>query len=188
MVSAVRNNTMEARWSAPSGWPIVDEGLLMVGIDDVMIIRVDVSMTDAGFTRHLEEMARAIDERAHGLKIGVLYDCLGGVDSDAGRRQRTADMLASRRAKLAATTAAFSLVTDSALTRGAMRAVFWMAPPPYPWSVSSTLREGFECLRTEMPGLDVDRVLREYDRLKVSAPGPASSVRGHDDGKVLRAS
>jgi len=151
---------------------VVDHGLVMGAVAGVLVVRLGRSISDAVYAKHLSELARSIDERQPGTRIAVLYDSLGGVDTDAKRRQQAADMFAARRSKLAASTAAFALVTDSSLMRGVLRAVFWMAPPPYPWSVRATLREGLEYLREHVPTLDVARFLAEYEQLKARAlPG-----------------
>lgn len=175
---------MYVPWSAPSGWPIVDEGLLMAGIDGMLFVHAGVHVTDAVYARYLAEMARSIDERDLGNRVGVVYDALGGVDVDARRRQQLAGILASRRAKMAATTAAFALVTDSAVMRGVLRAVFWLAPPPYPWAVASNLRSGLEYTRAEAPRAEVDRILRAYQRLKDEALGSASRPGRARGGRV----
>jgi hypothetical protein len=165
---------MEANWGGPSGWPVIDDGLLMAVVEDVMFVRMAPRIAESVFDRQLKELARAIDERPIGVKVGVVYDALDGMDSSAGRRQRSADLLAARHAKLAATTAGFALVTDSAVMRGVLRAVFWMAPPPYPWTIAPDLRAGLAFIRANMPRLDVERALRAYERMR---SGPASDTR-----------
>ena len=166
---------MKGQWH-PSGWPIVDAGLLMAAIDDVMFVRLEPTISEPGYARHLIELARAIDGRNPGVRVGVLYDAMGGADSDARRRQRAAEVLAARREKLAATTAGFTLATESTVMRGVARAVFWLAPPPYPWAVTASVREGLVYLRTQMPNLDVDGVLREYDTLRARLTARPSGI------------
>ncbi len=168
---------MGALWSPPSGWPILDEGLLMAGIQGMLFVRADAHVSDAVYARYLAELARGIDERLPGDRVGVLYDSLSGVEMDTERRQQLAAVLAARRAKMAATTAGFALVTGSAVMRAVLRTVFWHAPPPYPWAVSSTLREGLAYLRTQIPGIDVDGLLREYEILKAQVAIPVSGTR-----------
>jgi hypothetical protein len=155
----------DALWTTIPGWPVLDDGLLMALIEDVTFVRIESDVTDRVFDRHLKELGRSIDLRPVRLRVGLIYDAMGSADVSAERRQRTANLLASRRDKLAVTTAAFALATESAVMRGVLRAIFWLAPPSYPWAIHGSVREALEYVRTEMPKLDVDRALRDYDRL-----------------------
>lgn len=154
-------------WKPPPHWPIVESGLLMAGIGDVMFIYSDATLSEHGFERQLSELARVIDERAENTLVGVIYDAASSsLSIDAKRRKRSAEVLDRRRTKLGKTTAAFALASPQAVTRGVLRAVFWLAPPPYPWAIVDTVREGLVYLKSKMPSLDVDQVLAEYEALK----------------------
>lgn len=144
----------------------MDTGLLMAGIDDVMFVYSDDTMTEASFSKHLQELANAIDGRAETNRIGVIYDAPKPFATDAKRRQRSGQVLDARRAKLGRTTAAFALATPSPIVRGTLRAVFWIAPPPYPWEITDTVRGGLTFLKKHMPTLDVEGCLARYERLK----------------------
>jgi hypothetical protein len=175
-------------WTGIPGWPVLDDGLLMAYIEDVMFIRIASDVTDRVFDRHLKELARSIDLRPVRLRVGVVYDAMGRVDVSAERRQSIANLLLSRRDKLAATTAAFALATDAAVMRGVLRAVFWLAPPPYPWAIRGSVREALEYVRTEMPKLDVDRVLRGYERVASPSSGARHPGDGPGDGRARQVS
>ena len=154
-------------WKPPPDWPIVEPGLLMAGIDDVMFMYSDATLSAKGAERQDVELGRVIDLRPENSFVGVLYDApSSSMSIDAKRRKRSAEVLDSRRAKLEKTTAGFALASPSAMTRGILRAVFWMAPPPYPYVIVDTVRDGLVYLRTKLPALDVDRVLAEYEALK----------------------
>jgi hypothetical protein len=133
----------------------------MVGIDDVMFVRMSAGLDAEVHQRHLDELARAIDLRTTEQRIGVVYDA-PSLDVDARRRQQSAAVLDARREKLELTTAGFALVTPSAVTRGGLRAVFWLAPPPYPWTVTDTVEAALGWLAPRLPSLDVDSVSRRY--------------------------
>ena len=166
-------------WKPPPDWPIIEPGLLMAGIGDVMFINTDATLSDAGFERQLVELGRAIDLRDESSLVGVIYDApTSSLSIDAKRRKRSAEVLDRRREKLGKTTAAFALASPSTMTRGVLRAVFWLAPPPYPWAIVDTAREGLAYLKTKMPSLDVERVLSEYEGLKRKhvRPSAAASV------------
>ena len=139
----------------------------MAGIDDVMFLYSDATLSDRGFERQLEELQKAIDLRGDDTLVGVVYDApTSSLSIDAKRRKRSADVLDRRRAKLAKTTAGFALASPSAMMRGVLRAVFWLAPPPYPWAVVDTVHEALVYLKTVMPTLDVADVLSRYEALK----------------------
>lgn len=153
-------------WDPPLHWPIVDVGLLMVAFDDVMFVYADASTTEASFATHLKELAAAIDGRNETSRIGVIYDAPNPFSIDAKRRQRSAEVLSTRRAKLARTTAAFALATPSPVVRGALRAVFWMAPPPYAWEITDDVRAGLVFVKKHLPSLDVESCLARYVETK----------------------
>jgi hypothetical protein len=137
----------------------------MAAFDEVMFVYSDDTMTEASFARHLRELAEAIDSRDESTRIGVIYDAPKPFDTDAKRRQRSAQVLDARRAKLARTTAAFALATPSPIVRGTLRAVFWVAPPPYPWEITDNVRSGLQFVAKHMT-LDVEGCLARYQRLK----------------------
>ena len=89
-----------AFWTPPPDWPIVEPGLLMAAVDDVMFVHSDNRLTETGFQRHLDALAEAIDGRREGIMIGVVYDAATSLSADAKRRQAAARMLDERRAKL----------------------------------------------------------------------------------------
>ncbi|HSQ62411.1 MAG TPA: hypothetical protein VLM85_04330 [Polyangiaceae bacterium] len=155
-----------AFWTPPPDWPIAEPGLLMAAVDDVMFVHSDERLTEAGFQRHLKALAEAIDGRREGTLIGVVYDAATSLSADAKRRQAAARMLDERRAKLKRTTAAFALATPSPLVRGALHAVFWLAPPPYPWYVVANVHAALAVLKKHMPNLEVDSVEARWEALK----------------------
>jgi len=152
-------------WKPPSHWPVYGDGFLMAAIDDVMFVYAQSDLSDAGFDHHLRELAAAIDDRAGDTRVGVIYDAGLTVSVDARRRKRSSEVLDARRDKLGRTTAAFSLVSESAVMAGILRAVFWLAPPPYPWSVARDIRGGLEFLAKHMPTLDIVGVEGRYRAL-----------------------
>jgi hypothetical protein len=150
------------RWTAPAHWPVYGEGFLMTGVGGVMFVHARTDLTDEAYEHQLRELARMIDDRPEGARVGVVYDMSAGGAIDARRRKRASDVLAPRHQRLAATTAGFALVSGSALLRGSLRAVFWLAPPPYPWTVTATVHEALVYMRERLPGLDVTGVERAY--------------------------
>jgi hypothetical protein len=149
----------------PPGWPIVEPHLLMTFIGNVMIVYQGEHLSEETFERHTKELERAIDLRKPGARVGVLYHLPTGRGANAKQRKRSADLLESRRAILAKSTAGFALVTPSPIVRGLLRAIFWMASPPYPYEIVSTLHEGFAYLASKVEGLDPIASERAYVRL-----------------------
>lgn len=147
--------------------PLVDAGWWMAEIGGkVLVTFVDDTANDESFARYLETLATDIDGTVDGTKRGILYVAPDPGAMTAGRRKQVADVLRVRRQKLARITAGYTLVTPSPVVRGALTAIFWLAPPPYPWSVRGTPREGFAWLATHMEGLDVDGLTAQYESLK----------------------
>lgn len=147
----------------PKGWPVVEPGLFMDHIGPVLVVYTDARCSDESFDRQVKELGRAIDERQ--WRVGVLYDVPHVRSLEAKRRKQIADMLHARREQLGKTTAAYALVTSSSIVRGMIRAVFWVAPPPYPYQVAATAREGMDYIASHMPGLRGDILAQEYATL-----------------------
>jgi hypothetical protein len=154
------------KWAPPRGWPIVEPGLLMAGIDNVLFVCVGDAGSSASYETHLRELVRVIDSRATSLPIGVIYDQRALLAGDAKQRARVAELLRARREVLQRTTAAFALATESPIMRGVLRAVFWMEPPPYPWSIVADVPRGLDYLHQHMPGLDAPKTLAAYRELR----------------------
>ena len=149
----------------PPGWPVLEPHLLMTFIGNVMVVYQGEHLSEATFERHMIELARAIDERKAGARVGVLYHLPTGRRATAKQRNRSAELLEARRPILARTTAAFALVTPSPVVRGLLRAIFWMASPPYPYEIVSTLHEGFAYMAAKVEGVDPIADERTYVRL-----------------------
>lgn len=158
------------RWQQAPGWPVTAEGLVMANFGQLLVVRLDRGITSAAFDLHLDALARAIDERVRGRRVGVLYDQRGGFAGDARQRARTAELLKARRQALAESTAAYAMVTESAIVKGILRAIFWLEAPPYPWSVASSLEQAVTFLGGHMPGLDVEQARIECEAVLAQTP------------------
>jgi hypothetical protein len=117
-------------------------------------------MTTQSQRRHLDELARAIDARI--TPVGVLYDVPSTRAFDAMDRKEAAALLKAREAKLRKLTTAYAMATPSVLARGILNAVFWLAPPPYIYSVVSTVTEGLNYLASHTEGVSPRLVEEEY--------------------------
>ncbi len=148
----------------PSGWPIVRPGLVMDHIGPVMVVYQDAKIDDAGNDLHMAELLRAIDGRDQ-TRVGVLYDLPSIATLTPERRKQLTAALDSRREILSKTTAAYAMATTSMAARGVLRAMFWVSPPPYPYSIVSTPLEGFRYIAGKLPGVDPDALARDYAAL-----------------------
>jgi hypothetical protein len=137
-----------------AGWPITAPGLIMAQIGPLLCVYNDESITDDGWDLHVREMLRSIDLRPRGRKVGVVYDVPSPSAIDGRRRAQLATALDSRRAQLAASTGHYSLATGSSIVRAYLKTVFWLAPPPYPWSIVATTREAFVQVSRAIPAVD----------------------------------
>jgi hypothetical protein len=155
----------------PDHWPVVEDGLLMAYVGPVMVVATEREISDAVFDRQMHELEVAFDciakhwDPRSGVPGGSLWEVVG-TNADATRRKRIGALLDRRRTLLAETTAGFVLATASPLVRGILRAVFWLAPPPYPYAVTADARQGFAFLSTKLPGLDPIAAHADYERLR----------------------
>ena len=115
----------------------------MTYVDRVMVIRIAEDLSARGFSRYIEEWSRSVDARPNDASVYAMYDLPGWPGMTAVQRREWAAMLKSREAKLRLTTRGMVLATPSVVTRGAARAIFWLAPPPYPTAVVETPRAAF---------------------------------------------
>ncbi len=64
--------------------------------------------------------------------------------------------------KLGATIAAYTMVSNHAITRAVTKALFWFAPPPYPTQVVKHLDQALDFIGQRMPDFDREKFLKEY--------------------------
>jgi hypothetical protein len=147
----------------------VDRGWFMAKLDCVAATYMDQRVNAASFERYLAALADDIDSANASERRAVLYETPdpGAVGAEA--RKKLGALLASRKDKLARVTAGYTLVTPSAIARGIATAVFWLAPPPYEYSITATLSEGLAWLAARTPGLDALAVERGYATVRETA-------------------
>lgn len=104
----------------------------------ILVVRIGGSLSSGGLARYFDEWKRAIDARPAEAAVFAMYDMPEWPGMTAVQRKEWAAMLKSREATLRQTTRGMILASPSVLTRGAARAIFWLAPPPYPYSVVAT--------------------------------------------------
>ncbi len=149
----------------PSGWPIALPGLLMAYVGPLLYVRWSEGHSSEAERVHLTELRRALDARTDGVRVGVVYEFRNTDGIPALGRSDLARLLNERKEILQKTTAAYALVTDSLLTRASLKAVFWIAPPPYPHTTVSDLDAGLRFVADHQRELDPVRARRECDAL-----------------------
>jgi hypothetical protein len=152
------------------GWFSAKIGLVSVTfIDDIV--------DDARFEAFVEALRRGIDEVSEPYRGCVLYEVRKPALRSARRRKQFGAFLAARREKFARTVAAYAFATPSVFSRGTLKALFWIAPPPYETRVVATPWEGLSWFATKMPGMvNPGMTLRAYNGLKVQYIAQAASM------------
>ncbi len=128
----------------PPGWPVVEPDLLMGYVGNVLVIRIGGLLPASSFRRYMQEWARSVDARPPDASVFAMYDIPQWPGMTAVQRRDWSAMLKSREEVLRRTTRGMVLASSSVLTRGAARAIFWLAPPPYPHAVLDTPRAAFD--------------------------------------------
>jgi hypothetical protein len=97
----------------------------------------------AELTEFLRELDAVLDLPR---RKACLIDLTGAKPGSATQRQMQANWIGEREEVLARGFSAAALVTDSAIIRGAITAVFWIRPLPFPTQVTPTLKSAEEWL------------------------------------------
>ena len=154
---------------------IVARGLRMVDAPHLLLIRMTAQLDERGFTRYCEEWMRSVDARTPDSSVVAVYDIPSWPGLSAAQRKTWAAMLQSRKDVLQQTTAGMVLVSPSPLVRGALTAIFWFAPPPYPHRVGADLERAFAWACEREAGLRQAECLALHGEL-LRDPAEASSV------------
>lgn len=133
-------------------------------VGHVMAIRIGGGLSPSAFARYLVEWARAVDARPESAAVFAMYDIPEWPGMTAVQRKQWGDLLRSRESVLRRTTRGMVLASPSRLTRGAARAIFWLAPPPYPHAVVDTPRAAFAHIEGR-GGDRANEALEVYDAL-----------------------
>jgi hypothetical protein len=158
--SLAQNKPEVSHVSTGNGW-------LLAVIGNVRITCFTKILDDPSFAKYAETLSHHLDGLPEDRPSGVMHEVVGKGDMDAKRRKTLGEILSTRKQKLARINAGFVMVTSSPVTRGILTAVFWFAPPPYPWQLASTAREGFAWLAMRTPGgVNVPATLEAYDEIK----------------------
>lgn len=154
---------------------VVGEGWLVANYSQVQCTFVGPELSDAAYAAHLQQLERDILGRSDRRKIGVFYYTPETKNMDSPRRRALAKLLESHEEKIAKTTAAYALATNSAFVRGVLSTVFWLAPPPYPYKVVQGPEEALRFIADHLLYLDDRAVLASFqDLLARNGMAPAA--------------
>lgn len=144
-------------------------GLFFGQIGQVRVVFLGGLISNADFQKFLSLLASDIDERPDTQQMGVLYH-IPDLGANPERRHAIAMTLREREAKLGKITAAYVMVTTSFIVRGVLKAIWWIAPPPYPCQVVATPNEGFTYLARHLPQEDPELLSSTYAALHSTHP------------------
>jgi hypothetical protein len=116
------------------------------------LVRVtyDGEITDAAFRLHLNEYAELI---RRGQRYGVIFDATRAARPSATQRRMMASFMTEHRADLARLCVGGAFVITSPLIRGAMTAILWISPMPFPHVVVASEAEALGWVRSRLSEL-----------------------------------
>lgn len=153
-----------------------DAGWFKAIIGDVQVVYLD-SIADSAHARFLAALREDLNAIVPGRRRGILYEVTDRVRLSAAQRQHVAQLFRDKHEALRAGTSGYALVTPSRVVRGFLAAVFWFAPPPYPYVIEASLKAGLTFLASQQPTIDVEGVLASYEILKARFAMQASAAR-----------
>lgn len=122
---------------------------MSVEIDDqrfpLVLVRYTRSHSDASWQAYLETMSRFV---SRGVPYVTLTDARAVPAPSARQRRMASDVIAREEARTKRFVVANAVVVDSALLRGALTAVHWVAPPPVPLDSFATPQLAYAWLMT----------------------------------------
>jgi hypothetical protein len=96
---------------------------------------------------------------------GVLLHAPSSNKQSGVYRRRVGGILSAHEDRLAEMNAGFAMVTPSAVVRGFLKAIFWIAPPGYPTHVTSSVSDALEWLAPRMGTISAEQFEGEYQAL-----------------------
>jgi hypothetical protein len=112
-------------------------------IDDsrqpLVLVTFDGALTEPEFDDYLERMSRLLERR---MKNVTVLDARKATSPTATQRAKQAAWLKTNRALLQEYSCGSVFVIESALVRGGLTAILWVAPMPVAHAVVATLEEG----------------------------------------------
>jgi hypothetical protein len=104
----------------------------------LVVVTFDGSVADHAFDRYLESLSRVLQRREKNV---IVFDARRAAGPPAMQRSKQAAWLKSHRAMIAAYSCGSVFVIASAVIRGGLTAILWIAPIPGNHTVVATLAE-----------------------------------------------
>jgi hypothetical protein len=161
----------------PSGWPIIEADYLVAFIRNVLVIRLEPSLSETTHRQQMAAVARALDAAPDGFRYSVLVHAEKTLTLDARRRRELAEYIQQRLARPTHTCVAEVLVTQSVVVHGIAQVLGWLAPRTVPFRSATTPEQGFQIMSEYVMGLDAAMCAREYARLARLQPRGSAQVR-----------
>lgn len=105
----------------------------------LLVVRVRGTVDDAAFERYLDESLVRIRS---GERYAMVLDTIGGGVAPSSQRRRQADFIRDHSDALARNCLGAAFVIDNPLVRGALTAIMWLQPMPYPHTVVGSVEAG----------------------------------------------
>lgn len=153
---------------------IFDSGWSFQRVDNVHTAFFHGRMTEASFERFYAVGMGSIDDVDDTERVAVLHEVRDPVLMNGRWRGKISRGLKERKAKLALTRCAYAMVTQSLVARVALKAMHWFAPPPYPYTIVSSVEEACAFIAKHLPGVDGAELARQHASLRDEALRRAS--------------
>jgi hypothetical protein len=128
----------------------------------ITIITYHFGATDEQYEAYLQELTAILEEGAKRYaRLGQIHDASAWVRSSAQQRRLQAEWLNRNRETLRACGGFAAFVFKSALIRGGLTAVMWLANMPGPYKVCGTVQEALSWMEPRVIG---GRVFPEDER------------------------
>lgn len=142
-----------------------DSGWFKAIIGDVQVVYMD-TVADSSHARFVAALREDLNAIAASRRRGILYEVSDRVRLSSAQRQQVVRLFRDKHDALRVGTSGYALVTPSRIVRGFLSAIFWFAPPPYPYVIEASLQAGLAFLASHQPSIEPEAVLASYEILK----------------------
>jgi hypothetical protein len=131
----------------------------------VIIERLDVKqLGDAGFERYLTELEAGLQARKPGERFAFLTHIVSQDPLSSAQNRAVSEVL-KRNGEQVKQTVSYALCTQSLLVRGAIRFIFMLSPPPFPYVVPARSLDAFAFFARAIPSLSAATLEAQYQGL-----------------------
>jgi hypothetical protein len=134
-------------------------------IGHTQVVYMD-SLADSGQARFIAWMREDLANISPARRRGVLYEVGERVRISSAQRSQISSLFRERHDALRHSTSGYALVTSSMIVRGMLSALYWFAPPPYPYCIEAQLEPAFAFLASRDRNIDAEITLQSYSALK----------------------